>query len=593
MTPAPRPRRGGRITWACTPGFPAAAIFPILPSGRFGARSLYEFQMLMYRPLYWYGTKGTPDVDYELSLALPPAWSEDGLSATVTIKPYKWSNGETVDADGVMFWMHMLEVEKENYGGYVPGFFPDNLASYEKVAPNAVRFTFDRPYSKNWVLMNQFSLITPLPRAWDRTDAGPADATHSKADCHAVYQYLMSQNGDVYAEDNHHRTRWADSPLWSIVNGPWRLKSFALDGTATMVPNEAYSGPNKPYADEFVLLPTESDISEYEILRSDPRGERKIDIGFLPFDAITEPTDDPAKGGPNPLDDRYRLVPQILYSIHYFPYNFNNPTIAADIFRQLYFRQALQSTLDQESTYRDIYYGYGYPTYGPVPALPRNELVSPKLTANPYPFSIRKARELLTAHGWDLSTTPAVCTEGGPAGAGAGIEPGTRLSLSLRYASGHPTLKRLLGKLKEDAGQAGIELTLSEIYPSVLVAQDTKCVPTAETPCRWEMSCWNGGWVYGPNFYPTGELLYKTDAGCNFGSYSDKRADELIARTVESDDLDDLYAYQEYIAEQVPVVWTPNFPLRLFEVANNLHGVEPVNPLGFINPENWYYSDDS
>jgi peptide/nickel transport system substrate-binding protein len=30
----------------------------------------------------------------------------------------------------------------------------------------------------------------------------------------------------------------------------------------------------------------------------------------------------------------------------------------------------------------------------------------------------------------------------------------------------------------------------------------------------------------------------------------------------------------------------------MFEVARNLHGVEPVNPYGLINPENWYYVDE-
>jgi peptide/nickel transport system substrate-binding protein len=40
------------------------------------------------------------------------------------------------------------------------------------------------------------------------------------------------------------------------------------------------------------------------------------------------------------------------------------------------------------------------------------------------------------------------------------------------------------------------------------------------------------------------------------------------------------------------VIFTPNFPIRLFEVASTLRGFEPVNPFGMINPENWYYVDD-
>jgi peptide/nickel transport system substrate-binding protein len=103
------------------------------------------------------------------------------------------------------------------------------------------------------------------------------------------------------------------------------------------------------------------------------------------------------------------------------------------------------------------------------------------------------------------------------------------------------------------------------------------------------MCCWNGGWVY---HYPSGEILFKADAGGNFGHYNEPRADELIARSVATDDLEALYEYQDYIAEHVPVIFNPNFAIRLLEVAHNLRGVEPINPFGMINPEYWYYVDD-
>jgi peptide/nickel transport system substrate-binding protein len=53
-----------------------------------------------------------------------------------------------------------------------------------------------------------------------------------------------------------------------------------------------------------------------------------------------------------------------------------------------------------------------------------------------------------------------------------------------------------------------------------------------------------------------------------------------------------LYEYQDYVAEQVPVIWAPGFPLRVFAVARKLRGFEPVNPYGMLTPENWYYVDD-
>lgn len=579
---------GGTATWACAPGYPPSTIFPFTPPERFGTRNLYEFQVLLYRPLYWFGKDGQPTVDPERSLAEMPEWSADSRTVTVTLKPWSWSNGEPICADNVMFWVNMMAVKGARFGEYVPGYFPDNLTSYEKISDRSVRFTFDKKYSQRWVLMNQLSTITPLPRAWDRTATGPADASSDVTQIPAVYDYLMAENGVVVQEDNSHRTTWPDSPVWSVVSGPWRLRSYTLDGIVTFVPNRRYSGPDKAHLDEFRQVPMFSDEEQWERLRSGPEGPRAIQVGYLPYGFSEVATDDPTVGGANPLE-RYRLVPQVAFSVRYMCLNFNNPTVAGRIFEQTYFRQALQRTLDQESAIRDIYQGYAYRTNGPVPMLPANDLVSPAQRGNPLPFDVDSARQRLSDNGWDVSTTPAVCVRPGSGlgEAGPGISAGDKLSFSLRYAQGRPALTRVMEALRDDAAKAGIELRLEEVYASVLVAEDAPCAPGPDTPCLWEITCWNGGWVY---HHPTGEILFRTNAGGNFGHWSDARADELIERTVTSDDPEVLYEYQDYIAEQAPVIWTPNFPLRVFEVADTLHGFEPVNPFGMINPEDWYYT---
>jgi len=591
-TTAARPRRGGVVTWACAPGFPPSTIFPFTPPERMGTRNLLEFQPLMYRTLYYFGSNGSSDVDYHQSIGEEPQWSDDGLTVSITVKPWKWSNGETLCADNVLFWVNLMKVKGSRYGEYVPGYFPDNLVSYGKSAPERVWFTFDRAYSKRWVLMNQLSTITPLPKAWDRTADGPANASGDLADVERVYDFLMAEQGNLVEEANEHRTRWPDSPIWSVVSGPWRLKSYTTEGVVTFVPNEHYSGPNKPYLDEFRQVPMISDETEYKLLQEAVGGPDEIQVGYLPLSFAA--TENPTVAGVNPLGDRYRLIPQVAYCIRYFCLNYNNPTVVGRIFAQSYFRQALQSSLDQDSAVRDIYQGYAYRQNGPVPMVPVTELVSPRQRTGawPLPFDVAKAKRLLAANGWDTSTTPAICVNPGtgPGQAGAGIPAGTKLSFLLRYVEGRPALTRLMQQLKLDAAGAGIEVRLQEVYGSVLVAEDAPCVPGPDTPCLWEACCWNGGWAY---HYPSGEILFGTDAGGNFGHYTDARADELIHKVVTSDDLETLYEYQDYIAEQVPVIFTPNFPLRLFEVSRKLGGFEPINPFGMINPENWYYIDDS
>lgn len=589
-----RPKKGGVVTWACAPGFPPAVIFPFTPAERMGTRNILEFQALMYRTLYYFGSNGEPEVDYTNSIGEPPEWSQDGLTVTVTVKPWKWSSGETLCADNVLFWVNLMKVKGARYGEYVPGYFPDNLTSYGKLADDTVYFTFDKTYSKRWVLMNQLSTITPLPKSWDRTADGPANASGDLGDVEAVYEYLMAEQGDICDEGNEHRTRWAESPIWSTVSGPWRLKSYTADGVVTFVPNEHYSGPNKPYLDEFRQVPTYSDEEQYRMLQAGPDAPGGIQVGYLPLSFATEPTTDPTVGGANPLGEHYKLVPQVAYCIRYFCLNYNNPTVTGKIFAQTYFRQALQRSLDQDSAVSNIYQGYAYRQNGPVPMVPVTDLVSPRQRegAWPLPFDVGIAKRLLEANGWDTSTTPAVCVRPGTGSgqAGDGIPAGTKLSVLLRYVEGRPALTQLMTKFKQDAAAAGIEVRLQEVYGSILVAEDAPCVPGPDSPCLWEMCCWNGGWVY---HYPTGEILFKTDAGGNFGHYTDPRADELIERTVTTDDLDVLYEYQDYIADQVPVIFTPNFPIRLLEAARNLRGFEPINPFGMINPENWYFVEEA
>jgi peptide/nickel transport system substrate-binding protein len=592
QSPAERAVSGGVATWACVPGFAPAVIFPFTPAERYGMRNTYEFQMLMYRPLYWLGRGGELAIDFDLSLGEEPEWEADGRTCTVRVKPWRWSNGETVCADNVIFWMNMLARKGPRFGAYTEGYFPDNLVSYAKVAEDRVSFTFDRAYSKNWVLLNQLTMITPMPKAWDRTADGPANATEHPEQADAVYEFLMQCNGDPVAEDNAHRVHWPDSPVWSVVNGPWRLKSFTEDGTVSFVPNEHYSGPNPAHLDEFREVPTVSDEQQFEDLRAGPHGPGAIQVGYLPLSFGVQPDGDPTTGGPNPLGDAYTLVPQILFTMNFMALNFGNPAMAGHLIRQPYVRQALQSCLDQEYGAREIYQGYGWSQSGPVPMLPASNLVSPGLGRGRWPFDVDRARALLVANGWDVSRWPAVCVRPGTGAgeAGAGIPAGTRLTFSLRYWKGRPALTRLMRQFAADAGKAGIELRLSEVVGSVLAAEDGPGMSTPERPRLWELSCWGGGWAYN---YPTGENLFQSRAAANFSNYQDPRADELIAATVTTDDIGALHRYQEYISEQAPVIFMPTFPRRLLEIASNLRGVTPVNPYGLINPENWYYVEDA
>ncbi len=93
-----------------------------------------DFQYLMYRPLYWFGNGASPTLNTSLSLADMPVYS--GNNVTITMKDWKWSNGETITAQDVVFWIHMMQAEAStNWGAYVPGGFPTTSPTSRRPTP--------------------------------------------------------------------------------------------------------------------------------------------------------------------------------------------------------------------------------------------------------------------------------------------------------------------------------------------------------------------------------------------------------------------------------------------------------------------------
>jgi len=578
---------GNTATWADVSGFTPNFIFPFTDAAHFGTWNINDLQYLMYRPLYWFGANEDPTVDYNLSVGTAPSWDSTGKVVTVTVNPYKWSDGETVNANSLMFWMNMMKAEKANWGGYVPPYFPDNVVSYKVVGTNQFQLTFDKAYNKDWVLYNELSQLYPIPEAWDVTSLtgapGSGGCEKSVANCAKVYNFLIAQNRNL--------SSYATSKIWGTVDGPWKLSQFNPDGAATFVPNKSYTGPVKPSLAAFKEEQFASDTAEYNVLKSGPGASNGVQVGYIPYSDVTSPTTSPMKSGANPLAANYTMTPWIGYGINYFPMNFNNPTVGA-IARQLYFRQALAHTVDDAAIIKSVYKGYGYVNTQGVPTLPASSTLAPGLQNDQYPFNTSAARALLVANGWSSSGDPATCVKPGTGAGecGAGITKGEKLQFQVQYASGSQDLTTIMTAFQSDAGKAGISLVISAQAGQTITANDTACTPSKATPCKWQMGNWGGGWIYAPDYYPTGEDLFAKGSLANYGNYNDPTNNQLIANTlVAANPQASMYTWERYLAKQVPVVFMPQFANPLLEVANNLKGVTPVNTFEAITPEQWHY----
>jgi peptide/nickel transport system substrate-binding protein len=563
-----------------------------VPGEYFTDANTSDFQTLLYEPLYWFGDKGSTSIDYPLSIGNPPRFSDGNRVVTITLKRYLWSNGEPVSARDVVFWINLLRANTDDWASYVPGGFPDNVTSATAIGARTVRLRLNASYNPTWYTYNELSQITPLPLAWDRTSFSATTASKGQArlpdttssGARAVYNFLNSQAKDIQT--------YASSPIWSVVDGPWRLVTLTDDGYATFVPNRRFSGPNKPHLAKFVELPFTSAASEFLVLRagsavggpgSDASGD-EMSVGYVPDYDLVQSASLKAQG--------YQLLDWYPFQFDYFEPNFNNPTVGP-ILRQLYFREAFQHLVDQQGWIRAYYGGLGVPTYGPVPASPKNPYADANARENPYPFSVPAAEEILTGHGWKVvpnGVTTCVRPGRGPHECGSGIVAGEGLNFTLMYPSGLPYTDGSMVDLQSVAKEVGIEITLKLVPPTTITETIESCTPS-QAACSWELGQYGAGWVFEPDHYPSGEEIFETGALGNVANYSNPVTDKLIAATTIASAADAqraLDAYQDQVRLELPNFWQPS-PGTLVALQSNLHGFVP-NAYGFINPEEWYFT---
>ena len=78
----------------------------------------------MWRPLYYYPQGTTITVDQQLSPANPPVWSNGDKTMLITLKDWKWSNGQTLSSKDLLFTIDEIEAAVKaspaNWAAYVP-----------------------------------------------------------------------------------------------------------------------------------------------------------------------------------------------------------------------------------------------------------------------------------------------------------------------------------------------------------------------------------------------------------------------------------------------------------------------------------------
>ncbi len=580
--------KGGTATVSLAAGITLNWIFPFYAITNASVYNSNQFQWMFYRPLYMFGnnTNTSVTVNYPLSPAGPPVYSNGGKTVVINMKGWKWSDGETVDAQSLIFFLNMAKAEKATWYAYSAGLLPDNVVSYKATGPDQVTMQLNQGYSSLWYTYNQLSEINPMPLAWDVTALGAKPgsggcSTDSAADgwakCKAVYTFLTAQSKIA--------STYATSPLWSVVDGPWKLSSFNTDGNVTIVPNKAYSGSPKPTLSAVKFLPYTDDTAEYTALKTNG-----LDIGYIPTQDLPQKPTTSSLPATNPLGSAYYLEPFFSYGIQYAQPNFNNPQ-AGFLVRQLYIRQAMQYAEDQPGISKAIWRGYATLVSGPVPTVPANPFVPAIQMENggqgPYPYDPAKATALLTSHGWAMSGGVMTCQD--PAKCGAGITKGEQLKLTFVYSTGIAAATATWQAIKSEESSVGIDVTLVGQSFNSIIGESAPCAPMSPK-CNVQVFAY-GGWSFdGPGMEPTGEPLFATGAGSNSGNYSDPAMDKLITETHTSGSMGVFDQYATYGAQQLPFMWIPEpNPFQIQAVTSKLHNVT-FSPMFTMLPEYWYFT---
>ena len=571
-SPAGARTHGGTVTIAwenAAPNF----IFPLPPATNTDGYNV-NLTYMMWPELTYAGDGAQAAVSPKESLYSSLTYSNNNQTATMVLKSWKWSDGAPITSRDFSFVYNLLKANYQNWNDYIPGQFPTDVTAVSTPDTHTVVMQLNKPTAPAWFTDFVLNNVPLLPQhAWDKTSDSQAVGNYDQttAGAKAVYSYLQKEGSQL--------STFTTNPLWKVVDGPFKLSQFSSDGTTyAYVPNTHYSG-TVPSLSKVVNQSFTSSDSMIDALRSGSA----LQVAPIPLDDLSQLGELKAEGY------SYTAVP--IPGVSGMMPNLYNTQVGA-VFRQLYIRQAIEDLVNRSQIVSKVYNGYADPGNGPVPVLAFANWASPlEKSGGPYPYSPSKAVALLKAHGWKvvpngISTCQSPGT--GAAQCGAGIAAGQQLQFQLIYGSGTATTDQMNAAIQSSEEQAGIKLNLKPEPFNTMVGTIGTCTAASHSQnCGWQIAEYG----YSPyGLYPADDGNFIAGGSSNNGGYDDPQANSLINTTLQNSDTTSFFAYEDYVAQQLPWMWTP---LReaLVVYKSNLGGVAPMNPFsGGINPEDWYYT---
>ena len=502
-----------------------------------------QMNHMMYLPLV--NVSHTNAISFRQAVADKIVANAQGTVYKVYLKPnLQWSNGTPVTAQDVVFSWNVMDAASQThpapawtYGAAGMGGVPTRWTSVVAKGSHEVVVTLNTPTNPQWFEHNGLTQIFPMPASvWNR-------------DPHNMAQELKFILSVASKPTN---------PVYKVVDGPYKFASTSNNVYWDFVPNPNYDGhkaTKKVIFEYFASAP-----AEFAALK---RGQ--IQVGTLPFSLY---------------NSRSQLASDRLHVIYPYGFNYITPNESASApgvkgaLGLTYVRQALEMGINQKAMIQSIYHGLATPEYDQVPPQPPTLFADPNVPAVKY--NPTAGKQLLLSHGWSL--TNGVMTKGA-----------MKLQFTLEYPSGSVTGQNAMEYLASTWKKEGVKVTLRALSGGTVFADATQ-----SSPSTWSMAN-TIGWIYGPDFYPTGGEFYLPGAGANNEGYSSKTMTHLIHQTYVSGTPAQIKAHFDaflsYEAQHLPVLYVPFTP-ELFETAKSLSGFTgSFNPItGFYYPNSWSIS---
>ncbi|MGC9220884.1 MAG: ABC transporter substrate-binding protein [Solirubrobacteraceae bacterium] len=547
-----KPAHGGTITAGQITGASPTGINPII-AGAECSTATFQFVAEQYIPLYYGPNGASPAINESLSAAKAPVYSNHDKTVTIRIKPgLKWSNGTSVDGQDVAFFYYVLKAATNaspaNWCQYVSNTqFPYNVKSLTYHG-DVVVMHLTNSVNPTWFTDNQLQDtnggVYPLPAtSWDVNSSGQklTDWATNPADALAIFNNLNTLGTNISDFTN---------PLWQVVDGPYKLKSFNnVNDSFVLTPNSSYGLRPKPTA-EFV---TNTYTSSTALLNAMETGS--VEIGAL--DAGTQ-----LGSIPTLQRDGFDVFGGPGWGWFGGFFNFKDATDHfAKVIAQPYMRGVMAELTNEKAIAAGIYHGWAVPAYGPVASYPSSPYVPSNVTKPVWPYSPKAAVATLRAHGWDVKPGgETTCAKPGTSAhqCGAGIPKGTPIKF---VWANQPESANSTGVLEsyafasEAKTAAGIDVSFTTKTFNILTSDYSDQNPAGKKyENEWGVNNYGGIFT---DYYPTEDGVMNTTGALNMGYYNNRTANRLMKKSVVSPSTKAIANEVAFFAKQQPVLYFP------------------------------------